>query len=629
MGSFNASRCIGHVGGLAVALGAGAAIWSGTALAAADTGSADSARSSATSAATGSGARAGSAHSGNGVSAARRAAKVDSSQAVATPPAVAAATPPAMASAIANLNNDDPAPRLVSVGNRDYRGSSARIERSRAEIPPMALTSREAHEPIAPYAAGLAMTAILQVALNLAITVADIAPSSPLTATPTLKLNGYNLVPSSTETIRSFYGRWTYLPGAPSLVQGSQKFDVVDPETNQPAGSFDALVSRGDGYNYMTLLVTANDGTNVGTEAGQTPPVGSLISKFRLGPIGWTYTAMPAETGDVVSFKLTTPFGDIPLPIAFDAAAGIADHTFDNRPVRFANGYSFAPADPTAEIITGTSGVPPFFTAVQGNQTFNVYDPDGATVGSFDGLFTTTSDILGNYTQAVLVTSNDGTNVGTEPGQVPPVGSVYNVCYTGTDTNYLLYSSLPSQSGDVISFIDVSPQRVWNGDYLPLMNASQPPALESLSAPGGRSFVPISPVIPAGINGLPPREVEIQGFRRFAVYDSDGVQIGSFDSDVETQWDMLGIHTEAVMVTHVTEGTAGTGDGDVPPVGSVFNYVFFGNSGFGTVQSVIPGPTDDLISFKLLTPLGVVPLYSLRKPATNRTDVHFADPFLP
>ena len=116
------------------------------------------------------------------------------------------------------------------------------------------------------------MTAILQVALNLAITVADVAPSSPLTATPTLKLNGYNLVPGSTEEITSFYGRWTYLPGAPSMVQGKQQFDVVDPETNEAAGSFDALVSRGDGYNYVALPVTENDGINVGTEAGQTPP---------------------------------------------------------------------------------------------------------------------------------------------------------------------------------------------------------------------------------------------------------------------------------------------------------------------------------------------------------------------
>lgn len=615
-----------------MALGAGAAIWSGSAIAAADSGSgsgsADSARSSATGSATGGAARAGSAQSGNGASAARRTPKATASAAV--------ATPPAMASTISTLSSAEPGARLVSLGNRDDRATddratddraaSARIDRSRVELP-TALASRELRPPIAPYAAGLAMTAILQVALNLAITVADVAPSSPLTATPTLKLNGYNLVPGSTEEITSFYGRWTYLPGAPSMVQGKQQFDVVDPETNEAAGSFDALVSRGDGYNYVALLVTENDGINVGTEAGQTPPVGSIITKFKLGPIGWTYSAMPSETGDVVSFKLTTPLGDIPIPLAFDAAAGIADHTFDNRPVRFANGYSFAPADPTAEIITGTSGVLPFFTAIQGNQTFNVYDPDGAVVGSFDGVFTTTSDILGNYTQAVLVTSNDGTNVGTEPGQVPPVGSVYNVCYTGTDTNYLLYSSLPSPSGDVISFIDVSPKRVWNGDYLPLMNASVAPVVESLSAPGGRTFVPTSAVTPIGINGLPPREVEIQGYRQFAVYDSNGTQIGAFDADVETQWDMLGIHTQAVLVTKVTEGTAGTGDGDVPPVGSVFNYVYFGNSGFGTIQSVVPGPTKDLISFKLVTPLGEMPLYSLRKPAVGRTDVSFFDPY--
>ena len=80
------------------------------------------------------------------------------------------------------------------------------------------------------------------------------------------------------------------------------------------------------------------------------------------------------KSGDVVTVKLLTPFFDIPLPISFNAAAGIADHTVDNRPVQLANGYYIAPADPNGETLTGSTGFLPLFGAVQGNQKFNVYD---------------------------------------------------------------------------------------------------------------------------------------------------------------------------------------------------------------------------------------------------------------
>ena len=116
------------------------------------------------------------------------------------------------------------------------------------------------------------------------------------------------------------------------------------------------------------------------------------------------------------------------------------------------NGYSFAPADPAAEIITAQRS--PTFTAIQGNQTFNVYDPDGAAVGSSTA-FTTTSDILGNYTQAVPRHVERRHQRWNRARQVPPVGSVYNVCYTGNRPP--LCSFLLPPSGDVISFIDVSP----------------------------------------------------------------------------------------------------------------------------------------------------------------------------
>ncbi len=107
-----------------------------------------------------------------------------------------------------------------------------------------------------------------------------------------------------------------------------------------------------------------------------------------------------------------------------------------------------APADPASATILATSGVLPLFSTVQGKQVFNVYDSDGHVVGSFEGVYTPpTHDLLGAYTQAILVTGNDGVNVGTDPGQVPPVGTVYNVLYEGSDDHYVLYTSMPSLSG--------------------------------------------------------------------------------------------------------------------------------------------------------------------------------------
>lgn len=472
---------------------------------------------------------------------------------------------------------------------------------------------------------GLLVTGVLELGLATTVSAVNAIVPSPTVPSPTLTLNGYKIVPNSPETVTSFYGQWTYLPGAPSLIQGTQQFDVVDPRTGTKVGTFDALVSRGAGYNYTELLVTSNGRTNVGTGAGQVPPVGSVISQFKIGPFGSSYTAMPSTSGDIVSFKLLTPFGNIPLPMPFDGAAGIADQTVDNRPVRFANGYYIAPADPKGETFTGTSGILPFFTTVQGHQTYNVYNAAGESVGSFEGEFTTTADIVAHYTQAILVTSNDGTNVGTEPGQVPPVGSVYNVVYAGDDEHYFLYSSLPSPSGAVVSLIDVSPKKITNAG-LTFLNASTPPFTPTLTGANGHTFKPTSPLQPVGVNGLPPREVQIQGYQQFDVLDSEGNKIGSVDADVFTQWDLFGVRSDALLITKVTEGTAGTGAGDVAPVGSIFNFVNFDN-GFGTSQSVTPGPKGDLSQFKVVTPLGSIPLLPYFQPVRTRTDVNFFSPF--
>lgn len=660
----SASNYVGRVGGLAVAFGVGAGILATCAVAAADTDSATSPGPSAT----GNAAPSGAARAAGGSTARRQESKrpmlsdsapttaerrshpvgsitAGSRRTMLSRDAAEAASPdtsPGPAAAFQPGTNDDTdtvsharlKPAAVPSALRTLPDATVLTAADTAAVTPNAMLPQPSLLPIA--IAVISSAFDLTLAVMRQIQIATFwGTTGTTTGSPTLVLNGYDVVPSSTELVTAFYGAWTNLPGGPTLIQGQQQFNLVDPDTDDIVGSFDALVSRGNpmtlGGTYSQLLVTDNDGINVGVDAGQIPPVGSVIaSNLVLGKFGWSYTAMPTESDDVVSFKILTPFGDIPIPMKFDAAKGIADHTVDNRPVDLGNGYTIAPADPTGEVFTGVSGLLPVFTAVQGHQVFNIYDSDDNVVGSFEGLVTPTSDILGSYTQAILVTANDGINVGTAAGQVPPVGSVYNVMYENTDERSVIYTSLASLSGDVISLIQIHPDDIKNVRTFPLniLDASAPPAVVSLPAPNRQTFLATSDLVPSGVNGLPPRDVIVQGYRQFGVYDKDGVQLGSFNADVSTQWDMFGIRSQAILVTNVTEGTAGTASGEIPPVGSIFNYIYFGNTGFGTYYSVMPTSSGYVTSYKLMTPLFDIPFFTRYNAAASLTDVTYYDPFI-
>lgn len=456
------------------------------------------------------------------------------------------------------------------------------------------------------------------------------------TVNQTVAFNGYNLVPSSTEVVRSFYGPWTYGPGGPTFIQGEQQYSVVNPGTQATLGTFEALVSTGTPLNmggrYVEIVVTANEGVNVGTGAGEVPPVGSVIASAKvIGRFGWIYSAMPAQSGYVISFELTTPFGNIRIPNNFNAAEGIADHTIDNRPTDLGNGFSIVVAEPNDESYTGTSGILPLFQTVQSLQTYDIRDnATDQLMGSFRGVATTTWDALGIRTQAILVTDSFGDNVGTAAGQVPPVGSVYNVAYTGHEGQYVLYSSLRSPSGDIVSVIEGDNGKVRNIKTFPAnrLDASTPPPVRRLPVSGGYSFLPISELVPSGVNGLPPRDVQIQGYQQFGYYDASGVQVGTFNAMVSNQWDWLGIQSQAILVTAVTRGSEGTKPGDVPPVGSMFNFVYLGNSGFGTGYFSLPSPSGTRIRYKLLTPILNIPTWSRYNASAGLSDVTLFDPFV-
>ena len=455
-------------------------------------------------------------------------------------------------------------------------------------------------------------TLVLLAALRRGLSGAAVSLDQPsaTTASPTLVLNGYSLVPTSTVDVTGFYGRFTSPPAIASTIQGEQEFKVLDQDGNT-VGTFDALVARSNslvfGGTYQEILVTDSTATE------GTPPAGSVIAAINYGPFGTFYSAIPSESGDgtnVVSFKYVTPFGEFPGHAKYDdAAAGLADHSSANRPVQLTDEYYIAPQTPSTVDYNAISGLPPLAVAVQGEQVFNVYKKstdggDDVVIGSFVGYVTTTHDRGGASTEAILVTEVLGDppagKVGTDPSQIPPVGSVYNVGYLQELS--FLYSAIPSSSGDVVTFNISTPL----GDiHVPLKwDAAAIPAVESLDVPHKYSFVPASTLEPTGINGIPPREVIIQGDQQFGVYNSAGSQIGSFDAHVSKQYDILGNHSVAILVTNDTTGVAGTATGDVPPVGSQFNFYYFGNSGFALFASAIPSPSGDVKkSFKLVTPL--------------------------
>lgn len=475
------------------------------------------------------------------------------------------------------------------------------------------------------YAVGLGVSALREFGI------ATFLGRTQPTVNQSLVVNGYELVPSSTEVVSSFYGQWTFWPGGPTFLQGQQNYSVVDPSTGRTVGTFDAKVSTGSPLNirskYVGLLVTANDGINVGAAPGQTPPVGSLLANFTLiGGFGCSYTAMPSPTDPVISLKLTTPFGNIPLPVKFNAAEGIADHTVIS-PIDLGNGYSIVPAGKADQTYVGTAGFLPLFSALQARAVFDVRNNHtGATAGSFEGVVTPTADIFGVRTEAILVTANQGIDVGTAAGQIPPVGSVFN--HMLTLSGQYLYSSLPDPFGDVVSTIRLGPgSTVTNIATFPLnlLNASEATPVKRLPTAGGYSFLPTSPFTPTGVNGLPPRDIQIQGHQQFGVYDSDGILRGTFEADVATQRDFAGTNSQALLVTKVLSGTSGTAKGDVPPVGSVFNYVFFGKSGLGTFSSAMPSPSGAKTAFKFLTPIVGIPTWSTYDASEGLADVVFAD----
>ena len=417
----------------------------------------------------------------------------------------------------------------------------------------------------------------------------------------------YDIVPdpNSTEVVTGYYGLYTALPALDGSALGYQTFDVDDTTFGTVVGTFDADESTTSGVFFRgtndEILVTSDVSGTTGTGAGDVPPVGSVLDTFTFGDTGFgnIYSTLTSTTSgvDTISDTFVTPFGDYTTPIVFDAAAiPVAELA-----TLVTQDYGIVPV--SGDDVGAISGIPPLAVAEPGPQEFATAD------GTFDADTVKTWDFLGNATEAILVTSTSGTT-GTGAGEVPPVGSVFNIVTFDAPGYQFVYSDLaPTTPGgaDTVTETLVTP----SGDY------AFPDAFDAYAiVAAGAVAVPLADdydIVPAsteeftGINGVPPLDVATQGYQQFDVDNTAlGSVAGTFDADVSTAGDSYGDIDRTILVTSDVSGTTGTGAGDVPPVGSVFDTFTFGGSGFENIYSDLASTTagGDVISDTLVTPFG-------------------------
>jgi hypothetical protein len=298
---------------------------------------------------------------------------------------------------------------------------------------------------------------------------------------PVVLTDGYELAPATgvTENITSVTG----VPPADIAVEGNQLFDVYNAASDQATGSFYGEVTNTSDVllNYTEeIFVTQDVSGAVGAAAGDTPPVGSLYNVFYIfgdTSIYNLYSVTPTASGNVVSDVIVSPYGDITIPISFYDATGAMT----------VNSFTVPTDDETivpvgSEQISGVNGVPPLESTIQGYQEFELDNASGNTIGNFDADVATTNSFFGNSSEALLVTAESGT-AGTAAGDLPPLGSVFEVDDHGFGYE-TVYSDLASTTGaNVISETFVTPF----GDF------AIPPAFElAANAADSSFFVPAS-----------------------------------------------------------------------------------------------------------------------------------------
>jgi hypothetical protein len=398
--------------------------------------------------------------------------------------------------------------------------------------------------------------------------------------------------PLSHETITGIYGygfggSLTTPPSVSGSIQGHGVFDYNDVTTGKSV-EFNGIESTShDGLGDVNQAVYVTSDIS-GTDA---PSTGSVFDTSNMGDGAFVnvYSDIYSPSGDTITDTVETPYGNYTIPTTFDAAHILVA---DAGGVTIGNGDIIDPAG--SQTVSAITGIPPLFIAYQGSEPFYV---DGSESPAFNADNTITQDILGTYTEAVLVTS-DAKGAG---GDVPAAGSIFNTIDYGGIQN--VYSDLTSTTGgaDVITDTLDTP----SGDYLiPItFDAAKAETTSAINLPNGAELTPEGTFDYSGVNGLPPENVSVQGMQTF-VY-TDGDSSGTLNADVTNTLDLFGNTDETLLVTSSTDPAA--------PVGSVFETVNWADTGIENVYSDIVSATGgaDTITDTLVTPWGdfTIPIY--------------------
>jgi hypothetical protein len=412
--------------------------------------------------------------------------------------------------------------------------------------------------------------------------------------------------PHSIETISGIYGHGfeggdTAPPAVEGSIQGNQIFDWTNVTTSNTGQFFGFGSYSNDGLGGINTEVyvapVPADGPYADADYTGTPPVGSVFDtySFGYGLYTNTYSAIPSADGHAtITDTLQTPDGTIIIPTTFDAADGLVA---DAGGVGTGNGGSMIPVG--SMDVTSISGIPPLTVALQGSQDFAFLNSAGTAIGTVGTVDTTTTDGAGVYTEAVLVTDDNGlTNIGTSAANVPAEGSIFNTINFAGLVN--VYSDYVSPGGN--HYLDTLSTPLGNFVIPITFDAAKVEDLSnsSITLPNGMTFDPTTELGFTGINGLPPVDVGVQGGQDFNF--TDGASTGSFTADVTNTLDEFNDSTETILVTSST-------DAALLPQGSEFEIVNFGyvfESIYSGIASATPG--GDTMLETLVTPFGDISL---------------------
>jgi hypothetical protein len=406
----------------------------------------------------------------------------------------------------------------------------------------------------------------------------------------------YDLTPSSKDVIDAG-GIRNFLievpPAAQGSIQGTQDFAVTNP-SGDSLGNVGADVTTSTdifGNTNETIYVTSISG------AGD-PPVGSLFdTDTYTSGFSTIYTDIPGagkDGGDLITYSIGSPlYGYITIPTTFDALTAVV-------PVSASlDGDSLTLAGP--DTIEGVNGIPPADWDLLGTQGFDVTDGN-TDLGTITTDFANSSDILGNTTQDLLVTSSTDSSL--------PVGSVIDYFFSGSgNSSYNVYSDIPSTTGgsDTITDTIVTPYGSFN------VPTTFDAALGLAGVFDGKSYLASGFDIPnsydittdpastgsiVAIDGIQPEDIDVQGTQTFDW--TDGPQTGTFDADVSKSMIIFGDTTQEQLVV-----TSSSGAG-APEDGSVFEEYTYA-SGYEQIYSDLVGAGTngaDKITDTFVTPFG-------------------------